>query len=418
MYLSNVFSKFVNYFTTNFFKSLSNSPSAVNYSKSHSYNSIQNNTYNLTNSTNLVKKLTLTSPVSFSKHISKLESSISTLKPLNPLTKPYSTSYGTLNLHLKTSSTLNGVNDTLTSQEASYIYGTLRNNPTLANNSNKSLRLNLHTLYKLYNNKNYPLFFDFNTEKNLNNAKQQRWLVRNSLLTESIINNSFLITQAKKIIGLGTLGKDFTNKTLWLPTKASNLSSLESSLYLNNLSNSLLSPNKLSSNFLNQNHLSQSNFNNLNFFENSRLWVFKKYFFTNQQAHNLVVDYPTSLDKQTGFAANSQTSYSNLNFTTNMSTNNTTPLTNNNFTPSLSPNSNLTNNLFYGVGTPNTTNSNLNLSNLDIIGGSNTGFLFLLTSNPQDTPNSQNYFSNLKYSTGKSNTPIVNHTNITFTQKN
>jgi hypothetical protein len=45
-------------------------------------------------------------------------------------------------------------------------------------------------------------------------AKQQRWLTKNSLLNESIMPNSFLVTQSKKLIGLGFLDKDFTDKTL------------------------------------------------------------------------------------------------------------------------------------------------------------------------------------------------------------
>jgi hypothetical protein len=80
--------------------------------------------------------------------------------------------------------------------------------------SSKNFRLNLHTMYNLYSKKNYPLLFDFNINTNLENAKQQRWFVRNSLLSESIINNSFLVTQAKKIIGLGSTSRDFSSNTL------------------------------------------------------------------------------------------------------------------------------------------------------------------------------------------------------------
>jgi hypothetical protein len=49
---------------------------------------------------------------------------------------------------------------------------------------------------------------------NLNVSKEQRWLTKNSLLSESIIHNSFLISQSKKLIGSGFLDKDFSTKTL------------------------------------------------------------------------------------------------------------------------------------------------------------------------------------------------------------
>lgn len=60
----------------------------------------------------------------------------------------------------------------------------------------------------------YGYLFNFNIKSNLNLSNQKRWLTKNSLLTESLINNSFLITQAKKLISTGSLNKDFTDKTL------------------------------------------------------------------------------------------------------------------------------------------------------------------------------------------------------------
>ena len=414
IYASNTLSKLVNYFSVNLFNSLSSnacfenttkktllskkSPSLSHYLSHKPFTSgdnVQNNT-----------------PVTFSKTLSKLECKLSLLKSsyLSYKNQPDCTLYNST-LQTKTSDKYIGYKPNYTSTESSYVHGTFPNNPTKTNNSNKSLRLNLHSLYKLYGNSSYPTFFDFNVEKNLNNAKQQRWLVRNSLLSESIINNSFLITQAKKIIGLGSLSKDFTNKTLWLPTKASNLSSLESSLYFNNLSNNLLSPNLINTPFLNQKSINNSNFNNLNFFENSRLWVFKKYFFTNQQASNTIVDYPsilTNLD-----FSNTQNNYGNLNFNVSLSSSSTNSLITNTLTPSLFSKNLIKNTSTYSTST---TNTNLNLNNLDVISGSNTSFLFLITSNPQDSPNSQNYFSNLKVNTSLSSPDNFKYNDVKFTQ--
>merc|ERR1711862_362104 len=108
------------------------------------------------------------------------------------------------------------------------------------------------------------------------------------------MGNSFLITQSKKLIGLGFLDKDFADKTLWLPTKSSKLSSIESLNYFNNLSNQIFKK-KIDKPFLQLNKLQQSEFINLNFFENSRLWLFKKYFFNNNQNQNLVIESPKNL---------------------------------------------------------------------------------------------------------------------------
>jgi hypothetical protein len=177
------------------------------------------------------------------------------------------------------------------------------------------------------------------------------------------------------------------------------------------LSNNLLSPNLINTPFLNQKSINNSNFNNLNFFENSRLWVFKKYFFTNQQASNTIVDYPsilTNLD-----FSNTQNNYGNLNFNVSLSSSSTNSLITNTLTPSLFSKNLIKNTSTYSTST---TNTNLNLNNLDVISGSNTSFLFLITSNPQDSPNSQNYFSNLKVNTSLSSPDNFKYNDVKFTQ--
>lgn len=74
--------------------------------------------------------------------------------------------------------------------------------------------LTLGDLTSFYKVHNYPLVFNFNIKNNLNVANQQRWLTKNSLLTESIVNNSFLFTQVKKLIGTGSFNNSFTNQSL------------------------------------------------------------------------------------------------------------------------------------------------------------------------------------------------------------
>jgi hypothetical protein len=131
--------------------------------------------------------------------------------------------------------------------------------------------LSLNDVHRVLKKNKYPNLFSFNLENNLNIAKQQRWFAKNSLLSESIIPNSFLVTQVKKLIGTGLLDSDFTNKTLWLPTKASKLSSAESFKYFSNLSGNIFTKDDFALNHLQSNSLRQSFFKNINYFENSRL---------------------------------------------------------------------------------------------------------------------------------------------------
>ena len=144
------------------------------------------------------------------------------------------------------------------------------NIPTLNNLKLRSSQIHLNDIHRFNKLTKSPIFFNFNIENNLNTSKQLRWLTKNSLLSEAIMPNSFLITQAKKLIGLGFLDKDFSDKTLWLPTKSSKLSSIESLNYFNNLSNQIFKK-KIDKSFLKLNKLQQAEFTNLNFFENSRL---------------------------------------------------------------------------------------------------------------------------------------------------
>jgi hypothetical protein len=101
------------------------------------------------------------------------------------------------------------------------------------------------------------------------------------------------------------LNKDFTDKTLWLPTKLSKLSTTESYSYFNKLTNYYNNSN-YSNKFLNSNELNSNNFNNLNFFENSRIFLVKKYFFTNNISYSFVIDNFTKY--------NNFTNKSNLDF--------------------------------------------------------------------------------------------------------
>lgn len=101
------------------------------------------------------------------------------------------------------------IDNTLTLKESIYLDSLSATNFKV-HNINSSLN-DITRLYKMYK---YPAVFNFNISANLEMAKQQRWVSRNSLLNESFITNSFLITQSKKLIGLGTLDNEFSSKNI------------------------------------------------------------------------------------------------------------------------------------------------------------------------------------------------------------
>jgi hypothetical protein len=167
---------------------------------------------------------------------------------------------------------------------------------------------------------------------------------------------------------------------------------MESSIYFTNLSNQLFK-NTSDLNFLNNNNLTHANFNNLNFFENSRLWLFKKYFFNNNQQLSLIVDTPKNIKylvKQG--VPNKLITSSNFNLSIYLSQ--LQFIQHNNFTPSLSLKDVNTVLSLKSIDTP-TNPSNLNTSNLDMLRGMNSSFIYTLTSNPQQSNNTTNYFNPL-----------------------
>jgi hypothetical protein len=295
-----------------------------------------------------------------------------------------------------------GMGKTLTDGESYYSFINIS-----LNSKSHTTRTNLNSIYRISMLHKNLTFFNFNLENNINISKQQRWLVKNSLLSESIVPNSFLITQVKKLLGSGIFDKDFGNKTLWLPAKSSQLSSTESTIYLNNLKDHLFKNGSLSG-FLQTNSLNQVNFSNLNFFENSRLWLFKKYFFTNSQGYNTVVDYPQTVDylpKTTTYLQNE-----NINFTTSLYLNNLLYLVKNYNTPSL-----------FVLGCGNTPENNIltgklvplkiNTSQLDMIAGDNLHFYNHITTNTKsliDGGNPTTYFKFLL------NRPVALSTSVKF----
>lgn len=208
-------------------------------------------------------------------------------------------------------------------------------------------------------------------------------------MSANIINNSFSITQAKKLIGIGYLNSQNSNNSLWLPTKLSKLNTVETSKQVNNLPNffrNVLLPE--SSNFIKYSNLTNPNFTNLNYFENSRLYVFKKYFFMNQISNNNIIldpiindlfnDYSYVMDRSLLFSkTHKSVGYNYLSIYDNLYSN---------LSISLHGLRSLQYGNKYNIQQTklNTDFINLNINNLDILTNSNTNFLLLLTSNIQN----------------------------------
>ena len=398
--------------TTKLNPNLTNKVTPITYKTNYNYNftKLTNNSINKSPNNKVVTTL------NFSKILSNAGLNIGNTVNPNLLlwasqTKPF---VNTFNLSLLKLVTYNPKNISfrerlVTFDEAPYIYNTFRNSKET---SSKNTRINLYNLNQLVRVKGYPNLFNFNIEDKLLNAKQYRWLAKNSLLSGSLLNNSSLITQSKKIIGLSLYSHDYSSTSLWLPTKTSKLSSIESIKYVSNLNNSL--SGNLSKHGINFNkllNLTQSNFQNLNFFENSRFWVFKKYFFSNQQSSNATYEYPLFNGRNSVFSKTYPNSV-NLNYHLNLT--NTQLL--NNLSNNLSPSVNTYNTNLKNLYVRPKTSLNIKLPNLDILNGLNINFFYIITSNPQSNNSNINYYTNPIDSSTSGNSLRIDHTGVKFTK--
>ena len=271
--------------------------------------------------------------------------------------------------------------DTITLSEVKY--GVDINTNRIINN-----HLNLKSIHLYTNTHESLLQFDFNLINNINIGKEQRWLVKNSNLTEFLTKNNNSLTQSKKLIGQSYYSPNFINKNLWLPTKLSNMSNTETLSYINNLNN-LTYPNLFGSSELNTSkpaNLTRSqDLINLNFIENSRLWITKKYFFTNQMNSNLINQSKILSDKiyQQNTTPYTTNSFDNKLFFQNYVKDLSTLL----WTKPV--NQSGTNNYLTDQTAPN--NLMLSTASLDLLSSNDLNFLLTLTSNNRPTSQVQFY---------------------------
>lgn len=144
----------------------------------------------------------------------------------------------------------------------------------------------LHTL----NNQQFGIILNnLNIYSNLSQSKQDRWLLKNSLLSNSSITDLNAFTQAKKLLGVNLFESSHTSRNIWNSSKLTQLTQTEELQKLS-LFQSFLGLNKNTPvNVLNILNEGSSGIQSFNFFETSSLWTTKKYFFTNQLKFNHTV---------------------------------------------------------------------------------------------------------------------------------
>ena len=123
---------------------------------------------------------------------------------------------------------------------------------------------------------------NLNIMNQLSLAKQDRWFLKNSLLGDSLTKSTSNFTQAKKLIASGSFANN-TSNNVWLSSKAGSLNSAEALNFAMALNKSV------SSSAVDLNTLTFNNINNsqINFFEDSRFFFSKRYFFLNQLKSNM-----------------------------------------------------------------------------------------------------------------------------------
>lgn len=129
--------------------------------------------------------------------------------------------------------------------------------------------------FKLNNNilKSLPFMFqkEFNAviRQNLNLGRENRWLMKNSLLSYDIITKTLSTTHVKKLYGNAQFGANSAGSNIWASNRLGNSSNLQAT---NNISGSV-------ANVLNTNMLNKSSLLHLDNLEESFLWLVKRFKF-------------------------------------------------------------------------------------------------------------------------------------------
>ena len=150
--------------------------------------------------------------------------------------------------------------------------------------------INLNSLQNLNNTKFSSVLNNLNVYSNLNQSKQDRWFMKNSILSNSSTVDLNAFTQAKKLVSVNLLDSSNTSSNIWNSSKMTQLTKASELQKLSLLQNFI----GLNTTFGSNNELKSINelsagLEGFNYFESSSLWTTKKYFFTNQLKLNTVL---------------------------------------------------------------------------------------------------------------------------------
>ena len=153
----------------------------------------------------------------------------------------------------------------------------------------KMYTLDLNTIQRVGPFQNTAVLSNFNIYTNLGQSKQDRWLLRNSLLANSSSVDANAYTQTKKLLGTTALDSKSTSTNIWSSSKLSNLSNYTELSHLSSMQGLTAGFNGTVSGNVSQLLATlPSDLDSLNLFESSRMWTTKKYFFLNQLQANTV----------------------------------------------------------------------------------------------------------------------------------
>jgi hypothetical protein len=151
------------------------------------------------------------------------------------------------------------------------------------NFSNKTINLNFKTLNNFNNHLFTSNLSNFNIYTNLQQSKQNRWLLKNSLLSNANNLELFYFTQAKKLIGNTMYNSSVTSQNIWNSSKLTQVSQTSELLQLSLFQNLILGQKFFTNNQqLELTGNTPTGLYNFDLFENSVIWNTKKYFFNNQ----------------------------------------------------------------------------------------------------------------------------------------
>ena len=149
--------------------------------------------------------------------------------------------------------------------------------------------LDLNTIQRVGPFQNTAILSNFNIYTNLGQSKQDRWLLRNSLLANSSSVDANAYTQTKKLLGTTALDSKSTSTNIWSSSKLSNLTQYTELSHLSSMQGLTAGfSGTVSGNISQLLATLPSDLDSLNLFESSRMWTTKKYFFLNQLQSNTV----------------------------------------------------------------------------------------------------------------------------------